>query len=476
MSIRIKNRLISPLGIFLLVLVIYIPFFCYFFFYDNTHYSTGFAIRDGSDAPAYAVLAENLIRQHRYSSASVPLFTPNTLRTPGYPFFIAAVLFVCKSYIFISFAQILLNALTAVLIYLVAKSMLPKAGAFAASLLYAFEFNTITLTINLLSETLFIFLIVLAVYLVFFSRYSLQHRAVVIGGLLLGCAILVRPIGLFLPILFVFFYAIINRMHGWKMVLKNTTLIAFGAIVIVIPWMVRNERLTGHFSLTSLGTYDILFYNVSYFLVDKNHIPAAQVAEEIREEVGITKTDNEEDPKYAGRISAVAFGYIRRYPLQYALYHLEKEAGVFAQSSLSYFLNEASKLKLKLIQLGLVDDNHTNINRLFTRGEYGQVFSAVRTQSLLFLDRLRWICTALFMLVPFIIRRKDYFWQKLLLLAIVLYLPFLSAPIGDVRYRVPAEPFMFILAVWGVWELYRLVTGLCHSKHEPQLSGHLPSA
>ena len=455
----VKNRLLNPRGIFLLVIIFYVAFFSYFFYFDNTHYIAGFPIRDGSDGPVYDVLARNLLDHQLFSSASSPPFEPNTFRTPGYPFFIAGILFLFKSYIFVSFAQIILTALTAVMIYIIAKSMIPRAWAFIAALFYAFEFNTITLSINLLSETLFVFLIILAVYLLFFSRFALDHKIVFMVGILSGMAILVRPIGFFIPVLFLIFYTIVNYASGHKIVLRNSVLLIVGCAIIVLPWMARNEKLTGHFSLTSLGTYDLLFYNITYFLADKNHIPPAQVTQMIKQEIGIESSDNDEDVIYSDRISAVAFKYLKQYPLQYTLYHLEKEAGVFVQSSFAYFLNEAPKLKAKFIMSGLVDDNHLNINRLFTRGEYGQVFTAILAQPLLFLDRFRWIFTSLLMLVPFIIKRKDFFWQKLLFLSLILYLPFLGAPIGDVRYRVPAEPFMFILAVWGAWELFKIRRG-----------------
>ncbi len=449
----------TPKKIFAIVAILYIPFLTYFLFFETASYTAGFPIRDGGDGRDYAILAKNLINHHVFSTDAVAPFSPNSFRTFGYPFFAAAILYIFQTFIAVSVVQIFLTAATAVLIYRMALTMMERRLALVPALLYGLGLNTITLSINLMSEALFIFLLVLSVYVLFFSGHPLSKRRIFLGGLTLGAAIMVRPIGLFLPLFYGLFYIALYHREGIKKILQSAVIFLAGCLMLILPWIVRNGLVTGTWSLTSVGMYDVLFYNVRYFLADREHVSPVVVEERLTKELNIDGAP--EDLKNSKRVSEVAFSYLKKYPLQYAVYHVKKEAEVFAQSSLAYFLNEAPRLEGWLSRRHLVEVPGPNLNQLFSRGEYKEIIVAASHQPLLFLDRLFWLLITLLMIVSLILNRRDgFFWHRLFFFALALYLPFLGAPIGDMRYRVPAHPFMFMLAIMGAREVrYRIFHG-----------------
>ncbi len=443
----------SPRGVFVLVLVVYLPMFFYFFSFDTAPYGGHFPIRLGSDGPSYAQLAENLLNHHVFSSADTAPFTPNTFRVPGYPLFVAGIIGIAHNYAMVSVVQIVLTALTTMLIFLIAQRLMSVPLAYTAALLYGFGLNTVTLSVNLMSEVLFIFLIIFATHL-FLLPNAVCRGARLLGiGALLGGAILVRPVGLFIPVFFVLFLLTTKLALPWRRLLLNIVLFVVGTAIILAPWVVRNVKITGQWSLTSAGMYNVLL-DVTQFLADTTRVPVETIQQQLVREAGAPGYDQLLDLAYANKTSMVVISHLTRYPLQYTKYHLMKFALVFAQSSLSYFLNEAPRVKQLFISTGLIEVPAPNINQLFIRGEYGNMALAFAHQWPLLVNRLWWIAISMLMVVPVFSRwHSAHRWLVLFCLVLILYLPFIGAPIGEVRYRVPAEPFMLLLAALGATDL-----------------------
>lgn len=153
-----------------------------------------------SDSVAYAKLARTISEEGLLSFDAAP-GTPELHRTPGYPLF----LILAKPWISFRHLQFLL-VLQALLVLATAWVLMDTAwsrtGRFpdrqclwAGALLLC---NPIVLlyTFQVLTETLFAFLLALALWMLARGLHGKREAPLLISGLILGAAILVRPIGL----------------------------------------------------------------------------------------------------------------------------------------------------------------------------------------------------------------------------------------------------------------------------------------
>ena len=69
------------------------------------------------------------------------------------------------------------------------------------------------------------------------------------------------------------------------------------------------------------------------------------------------------------------------------------------------------------------------------------------------LEMLFWLAAALAALVAVILRRRDF--TIVLFAVLVLYFAALTGPMSNSRYRIPAEPYLLILAAAGIHAFVR---------------------
>ncbi|HDL63870.1 MAG TPA: hypothetical protein ENH12_00625, partial [Proteobacteria bacterium] len=149
-------------------------------------------------------------------------------------------------YLTVILVQSLLSALTCGLVYLIARAIYSPTAALIAAGLTALYPGLIFYSTQLLSETLFIFLLYSAAAI--FYRVRNQRGKWIILGMILGLASLCRPIALPLTILLLPFFAW-NLTHG----IRRWLLVFFCALLIIIPWTGRNYHI--HHHLVLLTTY-----------------------------------------------------------------------------------------------------------------------------------------------------------------------------------------------------------------------------
>lgn len=162
-----------------------------------------------SDMADYETMALNLLDGRGLSMDTTHL-TYRAYRPPAYPVFIAAVYkLLGKDPVFVREVQCILSVLTVLLVYALGRELFSNrdvkrskrgqgVGLVAAGL-FAFDEATIFFTGQLLSETLFVFLLVSWSYLLVRSSVRPHVGMATLIGLIGGVAILVRP--LFGPIL-----------------------------------------------------------------------------------------------------------------------------------------------------------------------------------------------------------------------------------------------------------------------------------
>ena len=174
--------------------------------------------------------------------------SPNTFRPPGYPFFLAAVYALAgHSFAVVKVLQSLIGALTCILVVLIGERLFSKrTGVIAGAIAAVYPF-LILYSGFLLSETLFVFLSMVFLYMLIRLRGNWAWWDVALAGLVLGLMNLTRPVALLLPGLL--FFWLWGELGAKRRAAMIAGLLAQGMLVPIVPWTVRNYVATQSFIL-----------------------------------------------------------------------------------------------------------------------------------------------------------------------------------------------------------------------------------
>jgi hypothetical protein len=164
----------------------------------------------------------------------------------GYPLFLAAFYAIFGDRQWIPLVvQVVLNATLPILIFFDARRTFgPHTAAVAALLTGALSFNTVyasTQTADSLSTVLFVATVVC--FRTASDRPSLRLFAA--SGVLAGLAALFRPNLILFPVALVLYDAVARRRRGWRV--SHAVTLLLPAVLVWIPWPIRNYELTGRF-------------------------------------------------------------------------------------------------------------------------------------------------------------------------------------------------------------------------------------
>lgn len=192
-----------------------------------------------SDEREYTLLANNLLETHSYARNGVP----TAYRPPGYPFFLAGIMFLFGSPdVVLRLAQAFLDSLTALFLFFLAKPY-GERSAYLASLIWTFYPPAVLYAGLLLSETIYTFLIVLSAFILL--RPGITSPGYLIGGIVLGFSTLVKPGTLVFVLLLVLFFWKRTRTPKW---LASLTV---GVLFVLSPWIVRNQVIFDRWIISS---------------------------------------------------------------------------------------------------------------------------------------------------------------------------------------------------------------------------------
>jgi len=200
------------------------------------------------DARNYVVMVEQLLETGVYGYMSTE---PNAYVTPGYPLFLAAIFGLGGGEAAVRLIQAVLGAATLIPLALLAREVAGETAALLAALMLALHPSWLRAPAFLLTEVLFTFL---------FSWYLwVQWQALTEGrwerpfwpllsGVLLGLAVLVRPVVLPLLLLAWLYLMLIRRsIRPWRAALWA----ACGLAAVMLPWWIRNAVALGELVLTA---------------------------------------------------------------------------------------------------------------------------------------------------------------------------------------------------------------------------------
>jgi 4-amino-4-deoxy-L-arabinose transferase-like glycosyltransferase len=177
-----------------------------------------------------------------------PDTAPTLTREPGYPLLLGALFYFFGYSIEVArAANLLLSALTVVLLYRLAYRLFAVRWlAVLVPALFLLHPGVFVAELRGGVESLFMLLVVAFTMLLARAAESNRTRDYVLAGLLLGLTTLVRSTALLFPFfLVVYFFIWPERRPSW-VGLGGQLLALFAATILVVsPWMIRNERVAG---------------------------------------------------------------------------------------------------------------------------------------------------------------------------------------------------------------------------------------
>ena len=419
--------------------------------------AAAFPIMKG-DPQAYALLADNLLSQHAFTENG----QPERHWTPGYPFFLAATKAISGGWWLAIFLQIALSLGALALVYRMALRFLAPRWALVPPLLYGLDPAVVLANTSILSDSLFASLLIATMYVAFFAdvrgREALRWVSV---GLLLGMLTLIRPIAEFLvPLGFLLLFYLLVR-GGWRHARKASAVLALyscAALIVIGPWVGWNHAKFGVYEVAHVGASNLLYYNVRDFLAWKEMnatrpVPAilasrylddpayADVDKKIAQALQAATPPGADQENYD---ASVAERFILQDPLHYAYFHLVNTAPFFLGSSIAAYGQEAVQLR---DNSGFYAPTMLALVQSFADARAGD-WRGLLSSAPIALEVVLWafiVASALYGL--FQKRREPLVWMLALSVA---YFAILTGPVSIVRYRIPSEAFLFILATIGL--------------------------
>jgi 4-amino-4-deoxy-L-arabinose transferase-like glycosyltransferase len=205
----------------------------------------------GNDSPAYIRGAEGLLAGLGLQRDGVP----TAYRVPAYTLFVAAILFVGKSLAAVALVQVLLSAITAGITANMARRLVSPRAGWIAGLLVALNPHLVLWAPLIFTETVFVFLCVLALSILIEAQRQHDGRWFATVGLVLALGSLTRPV--LLPA-FIPFAAILTWWYSPRIIrLRHTFLLLLATCVLVPAWVLRNQIVVGAPLLAAESGYAI---------------------------------------------------------------------------------------------------------------------------------------------------------------------------------------------------------------------------
>jgi 4-amino-4-deoxy-L-arabinose transferase-like glycosyltransferase len=229
------------------------------------------------DSALYLMIAENIMAGNGVSAAvpdpeheGATILQPTAKRTPGYPLFCGTIMR-CASlvtgrafseeYASVLFVQALLDSITALFVFLLARELTGWRAGLIAGIGYGVNYYVIESAAQIMTEALFTFVEV-AVLLALFALHkdkTLSWPKMALAGALLGLAALIRPLVILFPLVAAGWLFVSQARWRLRQAMPIVVLLAlFGAVLF--PWAARNRLVFGKWIAGStIGGYTFFY-------------------------------------------------------------------------------------------------------------------------------------------------------------------------------------------------------------------------
>lgn len=377
-------------------------------------------------------------------------FCGDAFRTPGYPFFVSIIYAVFGSQPYTAiFTQIFLNLLSIVLLYKIGVELFSEKAGFIAAILFSIDLHHTIFIYYILTETIYTTVFLAALLFYVKAIKTSRFKFFILTGFIYGISTLIRPISQYY-IGGIFLFTLLWYFKEWKNGIKFSVILLSAYFIAVAPWCLRNYSEYGHFALSNIKGYNLLFWNASYYESKRLQQPIDTVNAHFKTELqkmGWTADANPFDKeKYDGELAnKILKAHFTDYLKTHLIGTLKIHLSVGTQS-----LTEVLHIPAK--KFSEEEKYNNGVVALVKK------FFAEKT----IYEILLGLFVAVFLAVVYcfagigiwrMIKEKQVL-LMLFLLGSAGYFALISGIISYARYRLPSMPFYILLASVGiVWWL-----------------------
>lgn len=349
---------------------------------------------------------------------------PTMTKAPLYPVLVGVGYSVLgENYDRVLTAQTLIGPVTVALSWVLARRLFgPKVGVAAAFVValypYTWQYET-----RLYSEAIAVPLVMLALIL-FLEREPTRAR-VVLMGLTLGLLMLTRPALAYLIVGVAVAWVL---MVGWRRGLAATGVALVVGVLVLMPWMIRNNAEYDSFPLISWQDAAALYGTFNDEAAQDPVNPYAWRASNARDAPLFRPENRMEEDELRSKLNHNAIEFIKDHP-----------DSLFK----SFYWNG-------LVRFWDLRDPSDVVDDVRFEGRTRQVAGAGLP--------LYWLMLALAVVGLFLFRRRKGLVRPVL--AIALAASLVHTSVSLTRYRSVLEPLIVILACAAAWELYERWRGV----------------
>jgi 4-amino-4-deoxy-L-arabinose transferase-like glycosyltransferase len=382
-----------------------------------------------------------------------------TYRPPLYLMYEAFMLFIGNGNIVsIIIGQILLLWLTGRIMYKIVERIFPKKGILAL-VLVIFNPNALGTAHLVQSDILYMFMISATLYYLLLYNEGGSFKLSILIGFMLGLACLVRPSGQylipFLPVIYVIIGLLKKSNQPLLTHFYHGFLSIIVAVIVVFPWAQHNANAGWGYNL-STSEIEVVYFkdNVIYLesiLSNKSLNESGKIIQK-NEQDYISSYDNKWLQMSKQDKSSIVASYYKKQIFTYNYKIIVKGfvdswIGLFGSGGAANLHNILALDGSRSIQVMANSEKHmSRIEAVFTTlMESNFVIITISLLSFIYVIVLR-----IFGLIGLINIIKDRKYGVLFILTgVVFYFMLIALFVGNSRYRLPIEPALIIMAIYG---------------------------
>jgi hypothetical protein len=426
------------------------------------------------DAAHFMGVAKSLLEDGTFRQTGKAVL--DTWLTPGYPFFVAGVFALTNHSLNILLVLLaFLGGASSALVYLIARTLdIRPPFSYASALLFGISPAVIWLPASGMGgDMLFVFLLLGATYLTLKLRTTKHWWVLAVSiGLLHGLATLVRPIDFYF--FFIWLIAIPFITYATEQTRKRIAitlcLMLLSFYAAIMPWMIRNELVGNHFSLSSQFAHNPFYYNIPLYLAWRDGSTQDAEVSKLMDLVGTHDNyalisgfthKNPDGQYYYDILAAFDKQFLKENWIPYFAFHLYKTIPFFVGSGVNVVYATITNEIPNMPDVPFFPRAAQNTASLFYGGSYGSVLYNLFYYWPSTLERIAWLMIFILAFAAPLVTSGLQRRFAILGVGMILAIAILASPIAQPRYRIPAEPFIWLLAT--------MTTSLLAAKYHAQV-------